>query len=114
MRKLLVILPVLTLSLLPSESDSRPVFPVTLEVEYGIGDGIRRDMDVTVEGDRTFVDSDRDAGVWTYRPRDGMLLLRYEGDAAGFDLLGEQDASCFSGSVYFEEEVIDTWSGCVR
>ena len=111
MRKLAAALSLAMLTTLAPTAVSAPVFPVTMEVEYGLGDGARYDMEVTMEGDATFGDSDGDGGIWFYRRATNALLLRYEGDAEGFDLYGVRDGRCFSGSVLLDEVEIDLLGG---
>ena len=112
MNKLFALLPVLALSFLPAPADSAPEFPITMEIEYGLGDADRFDMDVTIEDDGSYTDSDGDGGTWFYRRDDRTMLLRYEGGAAGFDLFGTREGRCFSGAVLFDEVEVDRWSGC--
>ena len=101
-------------ALLPLQAvESAPSFPVDLEVEYCLGD-FCSDMVVTLEEDGEFFDSDRDFGIWYYRPSESSLLIRYEGDDGGIDFFGFRSGRCFSGTTLIDEVESGEWSGCAR
>ena len=110
-RSIAALLVAATATLPAATAESAPAFPVLMEVEYSIGDRVLS-MEVVIEGDSTFSDSDGDEGIWFYRRRDNTVLFRYEGDVAGFDLYGVRDRSCFTGTVLEDERPVGEWEGC--
>lgn len=112
MRSALTLAALAVAALAPSTvADARPSFPITLAVDYCIGDGCY-DMEITIEEDGTFIDSDRDGGIWFYRPSEQTILFRYDGDAEGIEFFGTRDGRCFEGTVFIDEEEDNVWEAC--